>query len=69
MSMMKDFFSPPKAEDDDAERFVLREHRLGGMMLYEIKDRRTGVSYLTKPGNDCPLTPLLGMDGTPDIDD
>ncbi|MBP0967555.1 MAG: hypothetical protein J5722_07970 [Oscillospiraceae bacterium] len=67
MSMMKDFFSPQKAEDSDAERFSFSEHLLGGMTLYVIKDRKTGVSYITKPGNDCPLTPLLGADGEPDV--
>ena len=69
MSMMKDFFSPPKGEDNDGERFTFSEHLLGGMTLYVVKDKKTGVSYITKPGNDCPLTPLLDADGDPDTDD
>ncbi len=68
MSMMKDFFSPPKAEDGDEARFSFSEHLLGGMTLYVVKDNKTGVSYITKPGNDCPLTPLLDADGDPDVE-
>ena len=68
MSMMKDFFSPQKAEENEEERFTFSEHLLGGMTLYVVKDRKTGVSYITKPGNDCPLTPLLNADGDPDVD-
>ena len=68
MSMMKDFFFPPKAEDNDEERFSFSEHLLGGMTLYVVKDNKTGISYITKPGNDCPLTPLLDAEGHPDVE-
>lgn len=68
MSMVKDFFSPQKAEGSEAERFAFSEHLLGGMTLYVVKDKKTGISYITKPGNDCPLTPLLNADGDPDVD-
>ena len=68
MSMVKDFFSPPKAENEGTERFAFSEHLLGGMTLYVVKDKKTGISYITKPGNDCPLTPLLNADGDPDVD-
>ena len=34
--MMKDFFSPPKGEDNDGERFSFSEHLLGGMTLYVV---------------------------------
>ena len=66
---IKDFFMDPQQTDGGAEsRFVLRTYQLGGMVLYQITDRETGVSYITKPGNDCPLTPLLDADGTPAVE-
>ncbi len=64
---VKDFFDPKEQDlSDEKGRFVLTSRQaLGGMMLYTITDRETGVSYLTKSGIDCPLTPLLDADGTP----
>ncbi len=74
MSMMgsvKDFFTAEEerisAEGGDEQRFVLRSFPTGGMTIYMITDRETGVSYLTKGGSDCPLTPLLDADGKPVI--
>ena len=71
MSLVKDikeFFCPT----DDGElpneegRFILTGRQaVGGMLIYTLTDRETGVSYITKPGNDCPLTPLLDADGRP----
>ena len=64
---IKDFFVPQEeAVPDEKGRFVLTGRQmLGGMMLYTVTDRETGVSYITKPGNDCPRTPLLDADGKP----
>ena len=65
---LKDFFNPQDSEEmsDQKGRFVLTgQQMLGGMMLYTVTDRETGVSYLTKPGSNCPLTPLLDADGKP----
>lgn len=65
---LKDFFNPQDSEEmsDQKGRFVLTgQQLLGGMMLYTVTDRETGVSYLTKPGSNCPLTPLLDADGKP----
>ena len=64
---IRDFFDPAEGDLPDSEgRFVLTGRQsLGGMLLYTVTDRETGVSYLTKPGNDCPLTPLLDADGRP----
>lgn len=68
---IKDFFNPAEAEDDlpdENGRFVLTGRQaLGGMLICTVTDRETGVSYITKPGNDCPLTPLLDTDGKPVI--
>ena len=67
MDDMKAFFDPTAEEMPDQKgRFVLTGHQaIGGMMIYTVTDRETGVSYITKPGNDCPLTPLLDSDGKP----
>lgn len=65
---LKDFFNPQDSEEmsDQKGRFVLTgQQLLGGMMLYTVTDQETGVSYLTKPGSNCPLTPLLDADGKP----
>ena len=65
---IKDFFVPAGQGDqpDEKSRFVLTgQQALGGMLIYTVTDRETGVSYITKPGNDCPFTPLLGADGKP----
>lgn len=62
---MQDFFGTTGEVPQGEDRFVLQSYLLGGMQLYMITDRVSGVSYLTKPGNDCPLTPLLDVDGTP----
>ena len=66
---LKDFFNPLESEEempDQKGRFVLTDRQtLGGMMLYTVTDRETGVSYLTKPGSNCPLTPLVDADGKP----
>lgn len=66
---LKDFFNPLESEEempDQEGRFVLTGRQtLGGMMLYMVTDRETGVSYLTKPGSNCPLTPLVDADGKP----
>ncbi len=66
---LKDFFNPLESEEempDQEGRFVLTGRQtLGGMMLYTVTDRETGVSYLTKPGSNCPLTPLVDADGKP----
>lgn len=66
---LKDFFNPLESEEempDQKGRFVLTgQQLLGGMMLYTVTDQETGVSYLTKPGSNCPLTPLLDADGKP----
>ncbi|MBR3268322.1 MAG: hypothetical protein IKI58_06320 [Oscillospiraceae bacterium] len=71
MDSVKDFFTPKEerisAEGGDEKRFVLRSYPIGGMTLFMITDRKTGVSYLTKAGSDCPLTPLLDADGKPFI--
>ena len=75
MSLTKDikaFFDPASAEltneTDEKGRFVLTgSQAVGGMLIYTLTDRETGVSYITKPGNDCPLTPLLDADGRPVI--
>ena len=52
---LKDFFNPQDSEEemsDQKGRFVLTgQQLLGGMMLYTVTDRETGVSYLTKPGS------------------
>ena len=66
---IKDFFMDSQQTDGDPEcRFVLRTYQLGGTVLHQITDRETGVSYITKPGNDCPRTPLLDADGTPAVE-
>lgn len=64
---VKDFFNPQDGDLPDEEgRFVLTDRQaVGGMLIYVLTDRETGVSYLTKPGNDCALTPLLDADGKP----
>ena len=68
---IKEFFNPMEAEDDlpdESGRFVLTGRQaLGGMLICTVTDRETGVSYITKPGNDCPFTPLLDTDGKPVI--
>ena len=52
--------------EDEKGRFVLTgSQTVGGMLICTLTDRETGVSYITKPGNDCPLTPLIGADGLP----
>ena len=66
---IKQFFVPTEDGADRKEeegRFVLTGHQLlGGMVICTVTDRKTGVSYVTKPGNDCPLTPLLDENGRP----
>lgn len=66
---VKDFFNPTEESEtksDTEGRFVLTARQiLGGMTLYTIMDRETGVCYVTKLGSDCPLTPLLDVDGKP----
>jgi hypothetical protein len=69
MNDVRAFFDPTGEElSDEKGRFVLTgSQALGGMLIYTVTDRETGVSYITKPGNDCPLTPLLDADGRPVI--
>ncbi len=69
MNDIRSFFDPTEeALPDEKGRFVLTgQQALGGMLICTITDRETGVSYITKPGNDCPLTPLLDADGRPVI--
>ena len=67
---IKDFFYPADGDlpdkPDEKGRFVLTGRQaVGGMLICTLTDRETGVSYITKPGNDCPLTPLLDADGRP----
>ena len=62
---VKEFFSPQIPAADDTSRFEVFEHQVGGLVFYVLTDRATGVSYLTKPGNDCPFTPLLEEGGLP----
>ncbi|MCQ2406969.1 MAG: DUF6440 family protein [Oscillospiraceae bacterium] len=66
---IREFFcpEPEKAEaEDEKGRFVLTGRQvLGGMLIYTVTDRETGVSYITKPGNGCMFTPLLDADGRP----
>ena len=70
---IKQFFVPTEDGTDlknEEGRFVLTGHQLlGGMMICTITDRKTGVSYVTKPGDDCPLTPLLDDNGRPYLED
>lgn len=44
---------------------IVEEQQLRFGFLYVVEDTKTGVCYLTKPGNDCPFTPLLDADGRP----
>ena len=64
---IKDFFDPQEeAVPDEKGRFVLTGRQLlGGMLICTVTDRETGVSYITKQGDDCTLTPLLDADGKP----
>ncbi len=74
LDTIRDFFDPQDAQPENIRnspdaRFILKEQQqVGAMILYVITDRETGVSYLTKPGNTCPFTPLLDADGRPLID-
>lgn len=70
---LRDFFFPADTPEEPAQpavpdkpgRFSLHAQQLGGMTVYIVTDRKTGVSYLTKPGEECPFTPLLDADGKP----
>ena len=57
-------FGEPR--DPDAARFeLLREETVGGRTLLILRDTVTAVLYVTGTGDNCPLTPMVDVSGTP----